>query len=384
MKTYLEINKKIKNGTAVVVTKDEIIDIVKDIGEEKALETVDVVTCATFGPMCSSGAFINFGHSNPPIRMQSIKLNNVDCSGGLAAVDTYLGATQESSDKGYSYGGAHVICDLIKGSKIHLSAKSRGSDCYPKKEIETFIDKNSINEAYLFNPRNCYQNYSVAVNCSDKTVYTYMGKLLPNMENGTYSNAGYLSPLLNDPNCKHIGIGTKIFLCGAEGYISWYGTQFNSQKDVNLKGIPLSPSRTLAVIGNIKEMDSKYIKPISIENYGVSICIGIGIPIPITDMETLRNVCISDRDIETQIVDYSSPNLDKPIIAKVNYEQLNTGLININGKQIKVKPISSISKAKQIASELKEWIIAGKFTLNESITKFPDKSTINILGKENE
>jgi uncharacterized protein (DUF39 family) len=384
MKTYLEINKKIKNGTAVVVTKDEIIDIVKDIGEEKALETVDVVTCATFGPMCSSGAFINFGHSNPPIRMQSIKLNNVDCSGGLAAVDTYLGATQESNDKGYSYGGAHVICDLIKGSKIHLSAKSRGSDCYPKKEIETFIDKNSINEAYLFNPRNCYQNYSVAVNCSDKTVYTYMGKLLPNMENGTYSNAGYLSPLLNDPNCKHIGIGTKIFLCGAEGYISWYGTQFNSQKDVNLKGIPLSPSRTLAVIGNIKEMDSKYIKPISIENYGVSICIGIGIPIPITDMETLRNVCISDKDIETQIVDYSSPNLDKPIIAKVNYEQLNTGLININGKQIKVKPISSISKAKQIASELKEWIIAGKFTLNESITKFPDKSTINILGKENE
>ncbi|MDD2482062.1 MAG: homocysteine biosynthesis protein, partial [Lutispora sp.] len=91
-KSYVEINEKIKNGTAVVVTAEEIIEITEEKGIKDAAKYVDVVTTGTFGPMCSSGAFINFGHSDPPIRMAEISLNNVSAYGGLAAVDTYIGA----------------------------------------------------------------------------------------------------------------------------------------------------------------------------------------------------------------------------------------------------------------------------------------------------
>jgi uncharacterized protein (DUF39 family) len=77
MRTIAEINEKIKKGKAVVVTAEEVIDIVQEKSYKKAYETIDVVTTGTFGPMCSSGVFINFGHSNPPIRMQSILLNDV-------------------------------------------------------------------------------------------------------------------------------------------------------------------------------------------------------------------------------------------------------------------------------------------------------------------
>ncbi|HQI79900.1 MAG TPA: homocysteine biosynthesis protein, partial [Petrotogaceae bacterium] len=227
-KNYEEINKKIQRGEAVVVTAQEIIDIVQEKGVKETAEYVDVVTTATFGPMCSSGAFLNFGHSDPPIRMTKTYLNGVEAYSGLAAVDAYLGATQNSEDKGMEYGGAHVIRDLIERKKIHLKAYSYGTDCYPENEIDTFIDIDSINEAYLYNPRNVYQNYNAAVNSSEKLLYTYMGILHPFMGNVTYSGAGELSPLINDPYYRTIGVGTRIFIGGSIGYVSWSGTQFKS------------------------------------------------------------------------------------------------------------------------------------------------------------
>ncbi|HQC41820.1 MAG TPA: homocysteine biosynthesis protein, partial [Petrotogaceae bacterium] len=111
-KSYEEINRKIQRGEAVVVTAQEIIGIAQEKGIKQAAEYVDVVTTATFGPMCSSGVFLNFGHSDPPIRMTKTYLNGVEAYSGLAAVDAYLGATQNSQDMGMEYGGAHVISDL--------------------------------------------------------------------------------------------------------------------------------------------------------------------------------------------------------------------------------------------------------------------------------
>ena len=124
-RTYEEINTKIRNGKAVIVTAEEIIPIVEEKGIEKAAEEIDVVTTGTFGPMCSSGAIINFGHSDPPIRMQKVWLNDVEAYAGLAAVDAYIGATQLSESEGMEYGGAHVIEDLISGKKIPLQINTR-------------------------------------------------------------------------------------------------------------------------------------------------------------------------------------------------------------------------------------------------------------------
>ena len=112
-KSYEEINARIRAGRAVVVTAEEVIEMTKEKGVKATAKDVDVVTTGTFGPMCSSGAFLNFGHAEPPIKMGKILLNNVNGYGGLAAVDTYIGATEPSIDRGIEYGGAHVICDLV-------------------------------------------------------------------------------------------------------------------------------------------------------------------------------------------------------------------------------------------------------------------------------
>ncbi len=219
-KTVAQINEKIKNGTVVVVSAEAFSAMAKEKDLKELSEEVDIVTTATFGPMCSSGAIINFGHWSPGIRMEEITLNGgVNAYEGLAAVDTYIGATSESKFDA-TYGGANVIEELIDGKDVRLHARGgKGTDCYPTKEIDTYINKDTINEFYLFNPRNAYQNYAAATNSTNRIRYTYMGSLLPpRFSNVTYSTSGELSPpLLNDPYLRTIGLGTRIFLGGGEG-----------------------------------------------------------------------------------------------------------------------------------------------------------------------
>jgi uncharacterized protein (DUF39 family) len=236
-KTIKEINEKIKKGEVVVVTAEEMKEIVRQKGEKKAAQEVDVVTTATFGPMCSSGAYLNLGHTKPRIKLGGGKayLNDVEVYTGFAAVDIYIGATALPDDDPrnkvypgeFKYGGGHLIEDLVKGKDLPLRATAYGTDCYPRKNLQTLINLKDINEAVLFNPRNCYQNYNVAVNPSSKILYTYLGVLRPNFGNANYCSAGQLSPLLNDPYYKTIGIGTKIFLGGGIGFVAWWGTQHN-------------------------------------------------------------------------------------------------------------------------------------------------------------
>lgn len=379
-KTYEEINRKLKSGKAVVLTAEEVSKMAKEMSPEEIVEKVDVVTTATFGAMCSSGAIINFGHANPPIRMEKIRLNGVPCYEGLAAVDSYIGATACNPDNP-EYGGAHVIQDLLEGKDVVLEAWAKGTDCYPRKHIKTKININTINEFTLFNPRNAYQNYNVAVNTTKKMIHTYMGTLLPNLRNATYSTSGELSPLLNDPEFKTIGLGTRIFLGGTQGFVVWPGTQFHTTKPTNELGVPVTNAATIAVMGNLKEMSSDYIQAASYEKYGTSLFVGIGIPIPILDVEMAKRVSINNSQIETSVLDYGT--VGTPKLGQVTYEQLQSGEIKVGSKKIRTAPVASLAKARIIANELKKWLQNGDFEISKPVQMFPKNTSLNGL-KETE
>ena len=391
-RTYEEINEKIRKGQAVVVTAEEVIGIVEEKGVERAAQEIDVVTTGTFGPMCSSGVFLNFGHSNPRIKMQKVWLNGVEAYSGIAAVDAYLGATQlpENDPENkvfpgrFSYGGGHVIHDLLAGKEIRLEAVSYGTDCYPRKRIDTLITLKDINEAILFNPRNAYQNYNCAVNLSDRTLYTYMGILKPRLGNASYSTSGQLSPLFNDPYYRTIGVGTRIFLGGGTGYVAWHGTQHNPNVARNELGVPTGGAGTLAVIGDLKQMRPEWLVGASLLGYGASLIVGIGIPIPILDAEIMRFVSVKDEDIVCPIVDYSEgyPLCKPGNLGLVNYKDLKSGQIIIEGKKVTTTPLSSYPKPRQTAGILKEWIKNGQFELTAPVVKLPsagDPVVINSL-----
>lgn len=389
-KTYAEINEKIKNGKAVVLTAEEVISLVEEKGISQATKEVDVVTTGTFGPMCSSGAFLNFGHSKPRMRMSKVWLNNVPAYAGIAAADAYIGATEAAEDDPlnndypgeFLYGGGHVIEDLVAGKNVRLKAQSYGTDCYPRRELETDITLNDINEVFLFNPRNAYQNYNCAVNLSDRTIYTYMGMLQSKLGNAHYSTSGQLSPLLKDPHFLTIGLGTRIFLGGGIGYVSWHGTQHFPAMQ-NASGVELHPSGgTLAVIGDLKQMNPRYLKGTSMLGYGCTLTVGIGIPIPILNEEVMRWVSRSDKELYAPIVDYSDayPNRTGECLGYVSYADLKSGEVTIQGKRVKTAPMSSYPMAVEIASELKDWIKKGEFELTQPVQQLPSAKD-NIVAK---
>jgi len=382
-KTIKEINERIKKGKAVVVTAEEVIELAGKKGVKKAALEVDVVTTGTFGPMCSSGAYFNFGHSKPRVKCGggSAYLNNVPAYTGIAAVDLYIGATAlpDSDPRNnvfpgeFRYGGGHVIEELVSGKDIKLVCTTYGTDCYPRNKLETWINIKDLNEAVLFNPRNCYQNYNVAVNLSDRVIYTYMGMLQPRLGNATYCSAGQLSPLLNDPYYKTIGIGTRIFLGGGIGYVVWNGTQHNPNVKRGSNGVPKSPAGTLAVMGDLKQMTPEWLKGASFTGYGPTLTVGIGIPIPILSEEILKYTAVKDKEIWTQAVDYSRsyPQIKSGSLGEVNYEQLKSGSITINGKRVPTGGLSSYAKAREISSILKKWIKKGGFLLTEPVATLP-------------
>ncbi len=381
-KTYAEINEKIKSGRAVVLTAEEIISLVEEKGISKAAGSVDVVTTGTFGAMCSSGVFLNFGHSKPRIRMQKVWLNGVQAYSGIAAVDAYLGATELPEDDPcnnnypgeFRYGGGHVIQDLAARKPVRLKATSYGTDCYPRQEIETVVTLDDINEATLFNPRNSYQNYNCAVNLSDRTIYTYLGMLKPGPGNAHYSSAGQLSPLLNDPYFMTIGIGTKIFLGGGVGYVAWNGTQNFPEIQKDAAGDSFGPAGgTLSVIGDLKQMDANWLVGTSMLGYGATLTVGLGIPIPILNEEVMRCVAVADRDLYAPIVDYSEAfsQLIPGNLGFVSYAELKSGKITVNGREIPTAPLSSYPRARQIAGILKNWIRQGDFLLTEPVKPLP-------------
>jgi len=331
--------------------------------------------------------FINFGHSEPPIRMTKVWLNDVLAYAGVAAVDAYIGATELSETRGMEYGGAHVIEDLIAGKDIKLYAESYGTDCYPRKEITTYINKNNVNQAYMFNPRNAYQNYAVAANTTNRIIHTYMGTLLPNLGNVTYTTSGELSPLLNDPYYRTIGIGTRVFLGGAQGYVAWEGTQHNPSQKRRENGVPLSSAGTLALIGDIKQMSTRFIRAAVFEKYGVTLFVGVGIPIPILDEELLINTCVKNSEIFANIYDYGVQSRNKPVLGSVSYEELRSGTIEINGKKVPTAPLSSLKKAREIAELLKQQIMKGEFFISQPVASLPLENkgnTLDIRGIENE
>ncbi len=381
-KTYEEINEKIKTGRAVVVTAEEMIDVVRESGAKKAAQKVDVVTTGTFGPMCSSGALFNVAHTTPRMKMQHVFLNGVPAYAGIAAVDFYVGAGELREGDPlnkvfpgrFEYGGGHVIEDLVRGKEVHISASGYGTDCYPRKYWETKIKLSDFNSAFLLNPRNSYQNYNVAVNkYAKRPIYTYMGILRPRLGNASYSSAGQLSPLLNDPYYRTIGPGTRVFLGGAAGWVLGPGTQHDPNVDRNDLGVPTSGAGNISVTGDMKKMSADFLRGVSITGYGASLAVGIGIPIPILDEEMAVYTAVRDEDITAPVVDYSVDyhgNTGR-VLAQVSYAELKSGQIDVNGKTVDAAPLSSYPLAKKIAETLKEWISSGGFLLGKPAETLP-------------
>jgi len=372
MRTIAEINEKISCLEAVVWTVEELKIKVSEIGVKRAASIVDVITTGTFEPMEASGAMINLGQTDPPIKIRQCWLDGIPAYSGFGAVDLYLGASQSPDNSDNEQGGGHVIERLIRGSSVEVRAMGQVTDCYPRRLLETTITRDTINQFYLFNPRNLYQNFIVGVNGGDRPLHTYLGPLQPRLGNAVYSNPGAISPLFNDPDLQCIGIGTRLFLGGGVGYVAWEGTQhFPLQKRLDNR-TPIGPASTLALIGDAKQMNARWVRGCYFKEYGPSLMLGVGIPLPVLNERVVAQCAVNDEDLVAPIVDFSIPRRIRPTFGLINYAQLKSGKIKVEGKMIRTAPLASIHLSRQVALELQQWITSGQFFLTEPVASIPN------------
>lgn len=384
MRTLDDINDKIRQQQAKVETAEAFKARAAEEGITAAAKVVDVVTTGTFEPVESSGAIINLGHTDPPIKIRECYLDGVLAYAGFGAVDLYIGASQAAtanrigegdSEEIRERGGGHVIADLIAGKPIALTAIGQATDCYPRTSFATTITRDTVNQFYLFNPRCLYQNFIVGVNGGDRLLYTYLGPLQPQLSNAVYANPGALSPLMNDPTLEVIGLGSRIFLGGGIGYITWEGTQhFPLQKRLPNQ-TPIGPAATVAVIGDAKQMQPRWVRGCFFKGYGSSLMIGMGVAIPILNEAIAAGCAVQDTDIVAPVMDFSIPRRVRPTFGLVSYAQLKAGQIMLEGRQIRTAPLASLYLSRQVASELRDWIEAGQFELTQPFAPLPQDRT---------
>jgi len=205
------------------------------------------------------------------------------------------------------------------------------------------------------------------------------------MRNATYSSAGQLSPLLNDPFYETIGIGTNVWLAGAHGHVYAEGTQHSPSCERGPNGVPMEGAGTLALTGNMKEMKPDFVRGVSLKGYGVSLALGIGIPIPILNEGVLKHTTVRDRDIIAPVIDYSSdyPNRTGRVLGRVNYEELKSGEVQILGQKVQTGSLSSYAKAAEISHILKDEIQRGEFLIGRPFRRLPLEQAMKPLEIRN-
>jgi predicted transcriptional regulator len=201
-----------------------------------------------------------------------------------------------------------------------------------------------------------------------------MGKLLPRFRNATFSGAGALNPLVNDPDYETIGIGTRIFLGGGQGYVIGEGTQHE----------PGSSFGTISVRGDAKRMNPEFLRGAAFTKYGTSLYVGIGIPIPILNEGLAKKTGIRDEEVLTDIVDYGIPRRDRPKLGKISYKELKSGLISIGDKKVRVSPLSSLKTARKISETLKSWIENASFYLSAPVERLPTETIFKPMKQTEE
>lgn len=364
-RTYSEINDKIKTNKAKILTVAEAKGLIKDKGVKHFADNVDAVVCASFEMHTNVLLYLNFGQTDPLIYFSDAYINGVPAY-PLGPTDLAVSCVVHSPENP-EYGGAHVLEDLVKRKDLHLKANGKNLEVFPNKQFESWFNLKDLNQARLILNQGINQNNIVATNSGDKDINSHMGTLIGHLENSTYNSSSFLNPLINDPFCKTIGIGTKVWVGGAQGFVVGSGSNHNPLQKRNKQGIPVGPGITLSLLADIEHMQAKWVRGGYLKSFGPVLYIGVGVPIPVLNEEIAESLSITDEKINTTIVDFSIPRRTKPTFGQCTYSELRTSTVLINKKPTLAAPLSSMAWAIDICNTLKESILNKTFLLAEPI-----------------
>lgn len=287
IRTFSEIKRKLSAGEAIVMTAQEI----KECTEKEAAE-VDVVTTGTRGVMSGTyGVFSIPIKSSRFSKAKSLFLNGICAHSGpcpnenLNLIEAVVFGTASAGN----YGAGMLFRDMLENKPIHVEAVAKDGT-----QISEDVFFEDMPYAKLMSTRNAFRNYSAMTNPHDHPITTIFHALEfpPNYKELTFSGCGSINPVQNDPSLRTIGIGTKVLVNGAEGFVTGAGT----------RSTPQSPN--LTAVADMKEMNPDYMGGF-MTSEGPECIVSWAVPIPILDETLLKNVRIQDEQIQLPLSDVS-------------------------------------------------------------------------------
>ena len=288
-----EINQKIKNGDATVLTAEEVSTLVREGNTPKA-EDVDVVTTGTCGIMSGTAAILHVPVSDPGAfkKAKKIILNGVPVFPGpcpnewLGSVDMIIYGTAHSIYD-HSYGGGFLFKDLVSGKDIEVEMESTDGE---KIKSKTNIDE--IGTAQMIGTRMAFKNYNSFTNPSKELISSIFHAIDMDgpFKGLSVSGCGQINPLQNDPLMKTICSGAKVLLNGSEGIVIGRGTRSSDEKP------------NLMITADMTQMDPHYLGGFK-TGAGPEVFDSVAAAVPILNDNILKQTFIQNKDIKLPVAD---------------------------------------------------------------------------------
>ena len=304
-KEFSEILERIERGDAVVLTAEEVSRLVED-EDRSSLDEVDVVTTATRAVMSGTYALLSFPVAGPGsfLRAKNVWLNGISAQVGpcpnenLGVLDMVIFGTTHSRDRP-DYGGGHLFRDLVEGKTIQVEVQTDEGGL-----LQAEAGLEDMPQARMFGSRHAFKNYSAFVNPGSRPVRTifHARGFEPHCQVATFSGCGQINPLKNDPLLETIGIGTRILLNGAEGYVLGTGTR-SSRDRPNLSGFADMHHMTAEYMGGF------------VTGLGPECICSLAVPVPVISSTILEEIARRDREIALPVNDINT----RTVIGQANY-----------------------------------------------------------------
>jgi putative methanogenesis marker 16 metalloprotein len=287
-----EIRKKIDDGSAVVLTVQELLDRINE-GKKVKFEDVDVVTTATKGLMSGIMGIFSFRLSPPKTLRKFIEVNINGIPGFpgpcpneyLGIVDLIIyGTTQSKTIDNYC--GGSLFRDIVEGKSVKIVGISAEGET-----IEKQMKLEDMQFAKLVGTRQAIKNYNAMVNCESHEVDTIFSCLpfSPNKTEITFSGCGAMNPFQNDPEFESFGVGSPVLVNGNTGYLMGPGTRNYIEKP------------NMMTIAPLEGMKPEYMGAFK-TSYGLEPICSLALPIPILNEKIFDNIVKSDKLVKLTIL----------------------------------------------------------------------------------
>jgi putative methanogenesis marker 16 metalloprotein len=306
MKTVGEINAKIRNSTAVVMTASEFKQHIRD-GDKITPDEVDVVTTGTFGVMSGTCAVLSIpvAEKKAFFKAERVWLNGVPAVPGpcpnenLGLVDLVVYGTAHTTS---SYGGGHLLRDLVSGEPVDVVVKAQ------KKTFIRTVTLEDLGFARMITTRSAFKNYVALVNPRPRPVKSTIFSVTPlqgSFKEASVSGCGEINPLENDPGLRTIRPGTHILVNGGDGYVMGSGTRSSPERP------------NISFFADLKGMDPSMMGGF-VTSAGPECLVSCAVPVPVLDEESLLALSVLHEQIPLPVGDIA----DRTPLASTNYGEV--------------------------------------------------------------